>query len=100
MITDQIFLKYIRLVKDNTLAFCSERSDDPDSWRKVIWDVVAVAYLLDGEKRGFVKTKTIPVRLPSYKNFYEDSIDGTEIKYVCGLDKEKIFEDMADKILR
>lgn len=81
---------------DNTLAFCSEWS----SWRKVIWDVVAVAYLLDGEERGFVKTKTIPVRLPSYMNIYEDSIDGTEIKYVCGLDKEKIFEDMANKILR
>ena len=88
-----------KYLAENTVRFCDIYTPD-GSWSKVIWDVVAVAYLLDGEDKGYVKTKILPARLPNSDNIYEEAApDAPMIKYVYALDKEKILEDMKEKIL-
>ncbi len=62
-------------------------------WSRVLWDVVAVAWLLNDEER-FMKTRLIP--LPEY--IRKDQNDGRLIRYIYWADRDSIFEDLIRKL--
>ncbi len=62
-------------------------------WSKPIWDVVAVAWLLnDGER--FMREKTIPCPMPRYDMDYGVADDERPVKYVYWVDRDALFEDL------
>ena len=67
-------------------------------WTKVIWDVVAVAYLLN-DKDKFMLSRLIPDKIPSYENAYVDIENAPIIRYVYAIiDRDAILEDLIKKI--
>ena len=67
-------------------------------WTKVIWDVVAVAYLLNDNDK-FMLSRLIPAKIPSYENAYVDIENAPIIRYVYAIiDRDAILEDLIKKI--
>lgn len=67
-------------------------------WTKVIWDVVAVAYLLNDNDK-FMLSRLIPAKIPSYENAYVDIENAPIIRYVYAIiDRDAILEDLVKKI--
>ena len=64
-------------------------------WTRVIWDVTAVAWLLD---ESFMEDKLIPSPIPQYDNHY--SFDPTRhfIRYVYHINRDNLFEDLFRKL--
>ena len=68
-------------------------------WAKIIWDVVAVAYLLNDNDR-FMLSRLIPAKIPSYENLYIDVENAPIIRYVYAIiGRDEILEDMVKKIV-
>lgn len=81
----------------NTIAYAGDKSKIP--WSKVIWDVTAVAWLLnDGEQ--FLHTRIVNVRLPHPDGYYEDEIADLPMCYVYGIRRNALFRDLFEKLLR
>lgn len=66
-------------------------------WSRIIWDVTAVAWLLDGD---FMLDRLEPSPIPQYDHHY--SIDKTRhlIRYVYYINRDKLFEDLFTKLAR
>lgn len=66
-------------------------------WTRVIWDVTAVAWLLNGDGR-FMQDKLIPSPIPEYDRHY--AADGTRhlIRYVYQINRDALFEDLFRKL--
>lgn len=64
-------------------------------WTRVIWDVTAVAWLLD---ESFMEDKLIPSPIPQYDHHY--SFDPTRhfIRYVYHINRDNLFEDLFRKL--
>jgi len=68
-------------------------------WSRAIWDVTAVGWLLnDGER--FMKSRIVPVRLPSYDGFYEEKELEKVQQYVYYINRDALFEDLFRKLTR
>lgn len=61
-------------------------------WSKPIWDVVAVAWLLNDNER-FLREKVVSCPMPRYDLDYECS-DDRLVKYVYWVDRDALFEDL------
>lgn len=81
---------------ENTIDFCSWAGDGYP-WSKVIWDVTAVAWLLNDNGR-FMADRIQETRLPNWGNFYEEPLDGTAMTYVYRIRRDALFADMTEKI--
>ncbi|MBR2449470.1 MAG: nucleoside hydrolase [Clostridia bacterium] len=82
---------------DYTVKHISEEYGKKD-WTKIIWDVVAVAYLLNDNDR-FMLSRLIPAKIPSYENAYVDIENAPIIRYVYAIiDHDAILEDLVKKI--
>ncbi len=71
-----------------------------EPWTRVIWDVTAVAWLLnDGEH--FMKTRIINTRLPLYgkDSGYEREEQPHKMCYVYYIKRDALMKDLFDKIL-
>lgn len=79
----------------NTVAYCDRAEDFP--WSKVIWDVTAVAWLLN-ENGRFMQDSVEETRLPGYDNIYEAPLAGTAMTYVYRIWRDALFCDMTKKI--
>ena len=66
-------------------------------WSRVIWDVTAVAWLLNEEDR-FLRTRLIPTHLPSYANHYETWPDAHWMNYVYSVKRDALWNDVIEKI--
>lgn len=69
-------------------------------WTRVIWDVTAVAWLLnDGER--FMRCRIVNTRLPSYdkRAGYEPIPLQNEMCYVYYIKRDALMRDMIDKLL-
>lgn len=62
-------------------------------WSKPIWDVVAVAWLLNDNAR-FLREKIVSCPMPRYDWDYECSDDARPVKYVYWVDRDALFEDL------
>jgi len=80
----------------NTVAFMNAKSAGKP-WSKVIWDVTAIAWLLNDDER-FLKTRVCPIRLPG-----DDGLYGPETRlpmvYVYGINRDALMEDLIQKLL-
>ncbi len=66
-------------------------------WTRVIWDVTAVAWLLnDGEH--FMHTKITDLRLPGYDNLYSDENCNKKIGYVYTIERDNLMRDLIEKL--
>lgn len=64
-------------------------------WSRIIWDVTAVAWLLDED---FMSDRLEHSPIPEYDHHY--SIDRTRhfIRYVYGIDRDALFDDLFGKL--
>ena len=67
------------------------------AWTRVIWDVTAVAWLLNEGDR-FLYTRTVPVRLPGYDGLYEQASLAHSMSYVYYVKRDALLNDLIQKI--
>lgn len=65
-------------------------------WTRVIWDVTAVAWLLNDNNR-FMRSRKIETPLPSYDNLYNESCEHL-CEYVYSIRRDSLMKDLIDKI--
>ena len=66
-------------------------------WTRVIWDVTAVAWLLnDGDR--FMQSRLIPSPVPEYDKHYATLTDRHLIRYVYHINRDALFEDLFRKL--
>ena len=68
-------------------------------WTRVIWDVTAVAWLLNHDDR-FMRSSVVPAVLPGYDHQYRESKDSVPMRYVYKINRDALMEDLLSKILR
>ena len=69
------------------------------AWTRCIWDVTAVAWLMNDENR-FMKSRMIPVHLPTYDNYYSVQPNGLPIRYVYYISRDALMTDLLNRITR
>ncbi|MBQ8214425.1 MAG: nucleoside hydrolase [Clostridia bacterium] len=68
-------------------------------WVKAIWDVTAVAWLLnDGE--CFMQDRIIKAPLPEYSHSYTENAFEHSIRYVWNIKRNALFADLFEKLRR
>lgn len=81
-----------------TIAHVEARTKSP-IWSKVIWDVTAVAWLLnDGER--FMRSKRMPAPLPTYDGNYEPIPYHHLLAYVYSIKRDALMRDLIEKLTR
>jgi inosine-uridine nucleoside N-ribohydrolase len=66
-------------------------------WSKPIWDVTAVAYLLNDNNK-FMKSRLVTARMPSYDGYYTVVPNNHLIKYVYFINKDELMSDLVKKL--
>lgn len=66
-------------------------------WSRVIWDVTAVAWLLD---EGFLLERFEHSPIPEYDDHYGFDKTRHFIKYVYGINRDKLLEDLFKKLIK
>lgn len=67
-------------------------------WTRCIWDVTAVAWLLNDNGR-FMESEILPTCLPGYDGKYEKGREGQPMRYVYYINRDALMEDLILKIL-
>jgi len=65
-------------------------------WTRVIWDVTAVAWLINEDDR-FMNCRIEKVRLPNYSDTYEEPLELC-MNYVYNIKRDSLMEDLIKKI--
>lgn len=68
-------------------------------WTRVIWDVSAVAWLLDTDCR-LMSSRLIPAPIPEYDKRYAADSYGHVIRYVHEIYRDAVFEDLFRTLTR
>ena len=76
---------------DNTVKFMIAADERP--WSKSIWDVTAVAWLLNDNQR-FMRARLIRSPIPEYDLYYAFDENRHFIQYVYEIDRVALFEDL------
>lgn len=66
-------------------------------WTRTIWDVTAVAWLLNDNDR-FMESRLIPAPIPTYDNFYAENPNGHIIRYVYNIHRDNLMTDLFKKL--
>ena len=80
---------------ENTIATADSYAKGKP-WTRVIWDVTAVAWLLN-DKNRFMRSRRIKTPLSSYDNIYNESCEH-ECEYVYAINRDALMKDLIDKI--
>ncbi len=81
---------------DHTIE-AAEKYASGTAWTRCIWDVTAVAWLMnDGDR--FMESRLEPLRLPNYDDIYEEA-DGENIRYVYHIKRDALMTDLIKRIL-
>ena len=67
-------------------------------WTRVIWDVTAVAWLLNENSR-FMLSRIEKTLLPSYEHKYEENT-GADMRYVYHIWRDSLMEDLINKLTK
>lgn len=68
------------------------------AWTRVIWDVTAVAWLLN-ESDCFMESRIIPTPVPTYDNFYATDYNGQPMRYVYNIKRDNLLTDLFGKLI-
>lgn len=66
-------------------------------WTRVIWDVTAVAWLLNDNDR-FMLSRIVPTPIPTYEGFYALAPSGLPMRYVYHIKRDELMTDLFKKI--
>ncbi len=66
-------------------------------WSRVIWDVVAIAWFLAGD-RFFMEESILPCHFPEYDLTYSFDENRHKIKYIEWVNRDAIFDDLFKKL--
>ncbi len=77
----------------NTVQHMIERKNAGPIWSKPLWDVTAVAWLLNDDDR-YMRSYEKCVRLPDYNGIYEPPLDKT-IKYVYSINRDVLLTNLV-----
>lgn len=69
------------------------------AWTRVIWDVTAVAWLMD-ESESLMRSKLLPTLLPSYEGQYEEMENAPLMRYVYDIRRDTLLNDMIKRIVK
>ena len=69
------------------------------AWTRVIWDVTAVAWLLNDSDR-FMESRIIPTPIPTYDNFYATNYNGYPMRYVYNIKRDNLMNDLFEKLTK
>ena len=69
------------------------------AWTRVIWDVTAVAWLLNDDDR-FMLSRILPTALPTYDGLYGANPDGAPMAYVYSIRRDALMNDLINKITK
>lgn len=70
----------------------------PAAWSKVLWDVTAVAWLLnDGER--FMRTRLAHTPMPSYDGYYTAVPNSHMLNYVYDIKRDRLLDDLIKKLI-
>ena len=67
------------------------------AWTRIIWDVVAVAWLLNDDDK-FMKSRIIPTHIPKYDNTYDMEYEGFPMRYVYYIKRDELMTDLLKKM--
>ena len=67
------------------------------AWAWVVCDIVAVAWLLNDGNR-FMRSQIVPAALPTYDNLYAYDYNGHLIRYIYGINRCDLMNDVIAKI--
>lgn len=81
---------------DNTIQE-AELCGQPSCWSRAIWDVTAVAWLLDED---FMEERYEHCPVPQYDDKWAINKTGHFIKYVYGINRDRLFEDLFKKLAK
>lgn len=84
---------------DITIREMGERVTTGEVWSKVIWDVSAVAWLLNDKDR-FMSSRLITAPIPSYDFMYTMKPDGHLMRYVYQIKKDSLLRDLIEKLTK
>ena len=68
-------------------------------WTRIIWDVTAVAWLLNDDER-FMESRIIPTRIPDYTRYYEADYEGEPMTYVYHIKRDYLMTDLIEKLTK
>ncbi|MBQ7901087.1 MAG: nucleoside hydrolase [Clostridia bacterium] len=66
-------------------------------WTRVIWDVTAVAWLLNDDDR-FMLSSLVPTPMPTYDNLYSVNCRGDLMRYVYHINRDELMYDLINKL--
>lgn len=69
------------------------------AWTRVIWDVTAVAWLLNDSER-FMESRIIPTPIPTYDNFYATDFNSYSMRYVYNIKRDALMTDLFRKLTK
>jgi len=83
---------------ENTIA-AAERYAAGKPWTRVIWDVTAVAWLLNDRDR-FMLSRTVLTPMPTYAHQYTALENAQSARYVYHIWRDALLQDLVDTICR
>lgn len=83
----------------NTVVTEAESYAAGTAWSRVIWDVVAVAWLMNS-KLGALEEIIIPAPMPEYDLSYSFDSLRRKIKYIQWVNRDKIFTDLFETLTK
>lgn len=66
-------------------------------WTRVIWDVTAVAWLLNDKDR-FMTSRVVRAPMPEYNGLYAENPNGIFMRYVNYIKRDALMEDLIKKL--
>lgn len=69
------------------------------AWTRVIWDVTAVAWLIN-DSQQFMESRIIPTPIPTYDNFYATNYNGYPMRYVYNIKRDNLMTDLFQKLIK
>lgn len=83
---------------ENTIS-AAEKYASGKPWSRVIWDVTAVAWLLNDNDR-FMQSRIIKKHMPNYDYKYNIESDDGFMRYVYSIKRDALMEDLINKLNR
>lgn len=81
---------------ENTIAAAESYAEGP-AWTRAVWDVTAVAWLLNQGER-FMLSRLEHTPLPAYDNHYTLRPDAPLMRYVYHINRDALFTDLFQKL--
>lgn len=66
-------------------------------WTRVLWDVTAVAWLLNDSQR-LMESRIVPAAIPTYDNLYAINHNGCLMSYVYNINRDNLMTDLIRKL--